>query len=443
MPFNAKDASLADWLSWQQTLNINSIELGLERVIKVAQNCSLLPIKSTVITVAGTNGKGSTVTFLDAILRSQGYKVGSYFSPHIHKYNERIRINGQMLDDETICRAFQFIEAHRDGTPLTFFEFGTLATLKCFIDADLDVVVLEVGLGGRLDAVNIVDPDVAVITNIGYDHTQWLGNDRESIAYEKMGIARADKPLVSGDADVSPAIAENSKTIGAKLYQYGEQFRYEIIDKGKDEKQWRFITDDTEMVLPAPHLFGDMQLRNASCAIMALNLLRDTLDVAPEAFAKGIESATIQGRFQRTGNGRIIYDIAHNVGSAHELKLNLRKSVKGGSLHAVFGTLKDKDVSGILKTMKDDVHRWYLSAPKSNRALRRDDLLNSAREHDLQNIQIYGNVTEAYIAAKEEMEEGDHLIVFGSVFVVAEAQACEEKLAGGPVSGPVSGNYND
>ena len=190
---NQSDA-LSEWLRWQETLNAQPVDLGLERVSAVAEQCGLLPVKCPVITVAGTNGKGSTVTFIDAILRQSGYRVGSYTSPHLHVYNERISIDGNYVSDVALCQVFEVIEKHRQGSALTFFEYGTLAALKCFLDAQVDVIVLEVGLGGRLDAVNIVDADVSIVTNIGYDHTQWLGHDRASIAFEKLGIARTRRP---------------------------------------------------------------------------------------------------------------------------------------------------------------------------------------------------------------------------------------------------------
>lgn len=418
MTLDTKGATLAEWLHWQHTLNKKPIDLGLERVAAVAERCRLLPIRCPVITVAGTNGKGSTVTFIDSVLRHCGYRVGSYTSPHLHQYNERIRINGEVADDEAICRAFERIEAHREDRRLTFFEYGTLAALKCFLNAQVDVMVLEVGLGGRLDAVNIVDPSVCVVTNIDYDHTQWLGHDRESIAREKLGIARADTPLVSGDVDPPKVIATRAAQLGAPLYQYGEDFRHE-----SDGAEWRFVSPEREMRLPLPGLFGDMQMRNAACAIMALHLMRHTFDIQDEDFAAGIRDARMPGRFQRARGGRDIYDIAHNAQGARELRRNLRKGVTGGRLHAVFGALKDKDVAGIIEGVKDEVHHWYLSAPNNERALRRDDLLAVARAAGLSDFQVYDSVAQAYDAAGERMGEDDTRLVFGSVFVVAEAQA--------------------
>lgn len=397
------------------------MDLGLERVVKVAGRCGLLPATCPVILVAGTNGKGSTVSFLDAMLGRGGLRVGSYTSPHLHNYNERIRINGEVVGDEVICGAFDFIERRRGDCALTFFEYGTLAALKCFMEAGVDVMVLEVGLGGRLDAVNITEPVASVVTNIGFDHMQWLGRDRESIAFEKLGVARKGRPLISGDPSPPEIIAGRAAELGARLFQYGEQFACESGEDG-----WRFTFQGRTMQLPLPGLFGDMQLRNASCAIAvlcALNDAGDGLRVDAAAIAEGVRAAHIEGRFQRTdAAGGVIYDIAHNVEGARELRKNLERAVAGARTQAVCGVLKDKDAVGMLEAMKEVVTRWYLAPPDNERCLGRDALEDAAQKAGLKNFRVCASVPDACAEAVKNREGGDCLTVFGSVFTVAEAQ---------------------
>lgn len=418
---------LSAWLRWQQALNSSVIDMGLERVGAVARNCGLSDVRCPVITVAGTNGKGSTVAFLTAILTQQGYRVGSYTSPHLHRYNERICVNGEPASDEMICRAFETIERHRDDHDLTFFEFGTLAALKCFADAEIDVMVLEVGLGGRLDAVNIITPSVSVITSIGLDHIRWLGKDRESIAIEKLGITRKNTPLVSGDPDPPCVIRRHAHKIKAPLYQLGEQFDC----RRTDDNHWEFIHKGNEAQrLLRPGLLGDMQLRNASCALMTLHLMRDRLPVSKDAIEKGVVDAHICGRFQVERQGRLIYDIAHNPDSVYELSCNLQGTASRGRLHAVFGALKDKDIDGIFNIMREHVHRWYLASPDNKRALPIDGLSAAALRAGISRFQVCENVADAYDIAWSHLPPDDTLLIFGSVFVVAEGQDAAGAITG-------------
>ena len=404
-------------------LHSESVDLGLERVAAVAERCGLLPVACPVISVAGTNGKGSTVAFLDAILNRRGLRVGSYTSPHLHSYNERIRIAGDIASDDTIRRAFEFIEGRRGDCPLTVFEYGTLAALKCFLDAECEVMVLEVGLGGRLDAVNIVDPEVSIVTSIGFDHVQWLGTDRDSIAFEKLGIARPGRPLISGDPSPPEMIARRTAEVGASLYQYGEHFHCEAGGSDK-ESGWRFTFQGRALDLPPAGLYGDMQLRNASCALVALRLLDDALGVDDDALVVGVRDAHVGGRFQIASGGRIVYDIAHNVDGVLELRRNLRRALGDRDVHAVFGALKDKDVDGILNAMKSGIKRWYLAPPEeSGRAIDCEGLAAAARRVGLENFEVYASVPQACAAAGKNLTDDDRLVVFGSVFMVAEAQA--------------------
>ncbi|OOZ40823.1 bifunctional folylpolyglutamate synthase/dihydrofolate synthase [Solemya pervernicosa gill symbiont] len=409
-------STLSEWLSWQEGLHPSEIELGLQRVSEVWSRLRPEGHRSTVVTVGGTNGKGSTVTLLESMLRRAGYRVGSYTSPHLFRYNERIRIDGKDVGDEALCRSFERIDRARCTTSLTYFEFGTLAALDLFAEAQLDIVLLEVGLGGRLDAVNIIDADVAVVTSVDIDHIAWLGNDREQIGFEKAGIFRFGRAAVCGDSNPPQRLLEHAEQIGAVLYRFGSEFGYECEDGG-----WRWWSDGQKLAdLPIPSLSGECQLNNAAVALQVLRLLNPRFMVERQAIAQGLEEASLPGRFQRIpGAVEKLFDVAHNPHAARQLAANLRASRGGGRTLAVVAMLDDKDVGGVISALQDEVDHWYLAGLDVARGLDRDALAQQANL-SAQPFDSFNSLTGAMQAAEGESKEGDRIVVFGSFFTVAE-----------------------
>ena len=348
---------LAQWLAHIENQHPRSVELGLERVREVAGRLGLERPAAQVVTVAGTNGKGSTVAFIEAIARAAGWRVGAYTSPHLLRYNERVRVDGEEASDAALAEAFAAVEAARGDTPLTYFEYGTLAALWLFQRAGLDLAVVEVGLGGRLDAVNLVDADVAVITTVDIDHTDWLGSDREAIGREKAGIARAWEPLVLGEVTAPSSVLAHAYAIGAGVVQLGNDFFHEPVDAG----QWRWREVGTELLLPHPRLAAPVQRANAATAIAALRALPR---VPPEAaFAEGVATATLPGRLQRTvvDGVEVLVDVAHNPQAARQLAAWLAAQPATGTTTAVFAALADKDAAAMVDALAGHVRRWHLA----------------------------------------------------------------------------------
>ena len=353
--------TLEGWLEYIEQRHPKSIELGLERVREVAARMRLGKPAKQVITVGGTNGKGSTVAFIEAIARAAGLKVGAYTSPHLLRYNERVRIDGREAGDAELVAAFESVETARAGTLLTYFEFGTLAALWLFQRSGLDLAVLEVGLGGRLDAVNLVDPDVSVITTVDIDHVDWLGNDRESIGFEKAGIARAWKPLVLGEIDSPSSVLRHAYAIGANAIRLGSDFFHEPVDAAR----WRWRDAGFEIELPVPMLAAPVQRANAATAIAALRAL--DIELPDTALAEGVAKAMLPGRLQRfdVAGTPVIVDVGHNPQAARELAAWLQAEPAGGRNLAVFAALADKDVEGIVDALKDVVSSWFLAGLES------------------------------------------------------------------------------
>ena len=419
-------SQLEYWLDKHRHTHPQEIDLGLERIKKVARNMQLLNPQQTVVTVAGTNGKGSTVALLEAMLRAAGYTTASYTSPHMHHYNERIKINNHCIDDNELCNSFKIIESHRGGISLSFFEFSTLAALHCFKSAQPDIILLETGLGGRLDAVNIIDTDLAIITSIGIDHIEWLGDNRESIGYEKGGITRPGIACVCGDSDPPEAIKILRKD--RPLYLINEDFNYQ-----KNGEYWDFENTDFRLSnLPRPALFGDIQLQNASCALMALRCLAGKFKVSYQDIVQGLNSVYLPGRFQirsqTVANGNItsIFDISHNPHSVDVMIQNMKSFINGSKLHAVFAILATKDVDNIVRIVAPLVDHWHLAEPNSTHALSVDKLKNIVRRYtnSANGIQCFNSVAEAYGNAIYNIQNGDRLLVFGSTMTVAEALQC-------------------
>ncbi|MBJ6609693.1 MAG: bifunctional tetrahydrofolate synthase/dihydrofolate synthase [Candidatus Thiothrix moscowensis] len=393
--------TLDDWLRWQENLFLSAIKLGLERISIVAGRMGLLTLPVPVITVGGTNGKGSTSTMLTCILQEQGYKVGTYTSPHLLRYNERIAINGEPVTDATICAAFAVIDQARDDIDLTYFEFGTLAAVWCFLQANVDVMVLEVGLGGRLDACNLWDADVAIITSIGIDHVDWLGHTREAISYEKAGIMRAGKPVVCGDPEPPAVIAAQAERLGARLLQYGRDF--------------------TTYGIPQPALVGDVQRRNAACVVTALQQLQDRLPVSAAAIHAGLASARIAGRMQQVHVApEVILDVAHNPEAAKELALWLKKNPATGKTCAIFSILADKDVTGVVESVAMHMDEWHLVPLPGYRAISVDALIEKMRETGIRKpVHLHVDFQSAWNYIKFSAEKEDRVVAFGSFLVVS------------------------
>lgn len=397
--------------------------MGLERVEQVANRMQILPLGFPIITIAGTNGKGSSVALLDSILSAAGYKTAGYTSPHLHTYNERIKYCGTPIDDERLCEAFAFVESSRQSTDLTFFEYGTLAALYWFTLCKPDIAILETGLGGRLDAVNIVDADVSIITTIDIDHTEWLGEDRESIGREKAGIARKNRICVYGDTNPPQSITQLAQD-GVLLQRIGEDFGYH-----PQGDSWSFYHhQETLDQLPLPALFGHVQLSNASCALAALRALSKQLPVEAHAIRDGLSNVRLDGRFQtethrsRNGDFLAIFDIAHNLQGVETMVSNLNYLPEHGELHAIFSVFRTKDVRSMLQATSQIVDYWYISQNSSSQALPLDQLHALVQEYaDSQRIFVADNIQQAYQAAYAKLAKNDKLLAFGSVVTVSEA----------------------
>ncbi len=423
--------SLQDWLARLQRQHPTAIELGLERVRAVAERMRLAKPAGCVITVGGTNGKGSTVAFIEAIARAAGLRVGAYTSPHLLRYNERVRIDGADAGDDDLVAAFEAVEAARGEISLTYFEAGTLAALWLFARAQLDLAILEVGLGGRLDAVNIVDPDVAVITTVDLDHMEWLGEDREDIGVEKAGIARAWKPLVLGDDEPPSSVLRRAYAIGASALRMGCDFFVDRVADG-DGWQWRepgFILD-----LPMPDLVAPVQLRNAAVAITALRA--SPLEIPEEAWAEGIASARVPGRLQPLDCAGVEYrlDVGHNPQAAQALAEWLENQPKRGRVHAVYAALADKDVEGVTRALAPLIDQWHLAGLDVEGRAQDADAL--AARLNLAGATRHADVAGALRHVQSVAVPGDRVLVFGSFHTVEAALHALRSAGCREVDGP-------
>lgn len=407
--------TLADWLAWQETLHPKAIDLGLERVRAVAERLGLLAPAHLVITVAGTNGKGSSVALLEAILACAGLRVGAYTSPHLWRYNERIRIDRKAVGDADIVAAFDRIDSARGDISLSYFEFGTLAALDLFARAQRDVVLLEVGLGGRLDAVNILDADCALVTGIGIDHVEWLGPDRESIGREKAGIFRAGRPAVCSDPQPPASVRETARILGADWFGLGEQYSYERMDGG-----WTWWGGGVRLEsLPLPALPGPFQLQNAAGVLMALRTLGARVPVTLAAIRDGLVQVRIAGRFQVVpGAMEEIYDVAHNPHGAQALAAALAARPCAGRTLAVCAMLADKDAAGVAAALAGQVQAWFLAGLDEARGQSADAL--AARMHLPVEPHCCADPAAALNAARTAARPGDRIVVFGSFHTIAE-----------------------
>lgn len=407
--------TLADWLAWQETLHPKAIDLGLDRVRAVAERMGLQTPSHLVISVAGTNGKGSSVAMLEAILSCASLRVGAYTSPHLWRYNERIRVDRKAVEDADIVAAFGRIDAARGEISLSYFEFGTLAALDIFQRAELDVAVLEVGLGGRLDAVNLIDADSALVTGIGIDHVEWLGPDRESIGREKGGIFRAGRPAVCSDPHPPDSLREAARELGAVWYGLDEQFGYSA---GVDHWTW-WGPDARLESLPLPALPGPFQIQNAAGVLMALRALGMRLPLTVQAIRDGLSQARIAGRFTvMPGTVEEIYDVAHNPHGAMALAAALAARPCAGRTFAVCAMLADKDASGVASALAAQVQAWYLAGLDGLRGQSAQAL--AARMPLPVDPRLHADPAGALAAARADARPGDRIVIFGSFHTIAE-----------------------
>ncbi|MCB1802687.1 MAG: bifunctional tetrahydrofolate synthase/dihydrofolate synthase [Gammaproteobacteria bacterium] len=414
--------TLAAWLDWQVGLSPKSIDLGLERVSEVWNRLGPPQLDAAVITVAGTNGKGSSVAFIEAILNAAGYRCGCYTSPHLLHYSERIQIDVEPADDASICAAFERIDKARGDIRLTYFEFGTLAALLLFADARLDALVLEVGLGGRLDAVNIVDADVALITGIALDHQAWLGNDREAIGHEKAGVMRRARPAIFSGRDIPNSVREHAAAVGANLLVAGEDYRVQ-----RHGEQWDLVAPgQVRRALPLPGLRGAVQVENAAGALLAIDRLADRLPVDQSAVRQGLLSARVRGRFEvRPGSPTWILDVAHNAQAAQTLSDTLGGMFTQGDRLAVCGMLEDKDAAAVAAALADRFDRWYL-VDLSDQPRGLDSAVLAERIVPVigkERIVATGSPEDVLARVEADCKDGDSVVVFGSFLTVAAAMA--------------------
>lgn len=411
------DFDLNDWLSYIEALHPKDIEMGLGRVNEVKQRLNL-QYNFPVITVAGTNGKGSTCAMLEHIYHAAGYRVASYSSPHLLRYSERIRVNCHEIGDEDLIRAFQAIEQARQEIQLTYFEYGTLAAMWHFCASNVDVAILEVGLGGRLDAVNVFDPSCTIVTSVDLDHMDFLGDTRELIGAEKAGIFRKNIPAICGDPSPPESLIQHAETIGAELKLIQRDFKFE-----HHQDYWRYLDKQLKLEqLPMPALIGDFQLYNASCVMTAIQSLQSVLPVSKEAMCTGLSTVRLHGRYQYlSSKPDVILDVAHNPHAAKSLAKNLKNTGTAGKTIAVFAMLADKDITGVIQAIADEVDEWYVSGIAHVRGadgatiqqLVHAKLPNAA-------VRLFDGVVNAYEQACIDANENDRIIILGSFFTVAE-----------------------
>lgn len=409
--------TLAQWLEFIGRQHPDAIALGLERVREVLSRMDAR-IDCPVVTVAGTNGKGSVCAMLESILQASGRRVGRYTSPHLLRYNERVRIAGQEVPDAPLAQAFAAVEQARGGVPLTYFEYGTLAAFWLFARAELDALVLEVGLGGRLDAVNVLDADCAVITSISLDHMEYLGGSREAIGREKAGIFRPACAAVVADPQPPASVLETSARVGARLLLLGRDFSYRA-----HAGQWDFRGPaGRRPALGAPALRGARQLRNAAAALAALDALRERLPVSMQDVRRGLAEVALPGRFQvLPGRPQVILDVAHNPEAAQALAENLGAAGYAAETRAVFGMLRDKDIAGVALQLAPRVTRWHLCTLPGPRGTRTEELARILSTAGIRAPLIeHGSVAAAFAAASGEAGENDKIVAFGSFLTVAE-----------------------
>ena len=411
--------SIDKWLHWQESLHFTAIELGLECCRRVANNMGLLNPSYNVISVAGTNGKGSSIIMLYRILRNAGYKIGRYTSPHLLRYNERICINGNEASDTELCESFDRIDRARGDISLTYFEFGTLAALDLFRQHNVQLAILEVGLGGRLDAVNILDADISLITSIDIDHQEWLGNNRESIGREKAGIFRNLAPAICYEPNPPQSLLDCSEALGTPISILGCDYQFNLIND-----TWSWSTKDTRIErLPRPMKYCDFQIQNASGVLMLLAKIQDEYPVSIENIKQGLSSFRLKGIFQIIpGAIPKILDVAHNRQSIKALVNNLKMIPCYGKTHIILGMLKDKDHQRVIKELIEITDTWHFVSISQDRGIEAKILTSELKALGrLENISEYSNVEEALDKLHKLSMPDDRIIITGSFYTVGAA----------------------
>jgi dihydrofolate synthase/folylpolyglutamate synthase len=412
----APGTPLRDWLAWLETLSPTEINLGLDRTLEVLHR--LDPARAEhVLLIAGTNGKGSSVAMTDALLRATGRRTGAYTSPHIHHYNERIVVDGVAVNDDVIVAAFEKVEQARGETELTYFEFGTLAAIEIFAEADLDVWILEVGLGGRLDATNAIEPSASLITNVSLDHCDWLGNDVETIAVEKAGVMRSGRPVVFGSEDVPQAVVQHAESLSADLRRAGQEFKSTRHEPGRWSWQGRSMRFDDLLV---PGLPGEFQVTNAAAVLALLEAAGLSGDLNAETINAVLPNVAVAGRLERASIDGVewIVDVAHNPAAAEALRSVLDENDPGGRIIAVIGVLNDKDVAGLIDPLADCVDRWIAVTPDSHRALPAAELARQISNRTDRACLISRSFDEAIEFVRRDSAENDRILATGSFFTV-------------------------
>ena len=413
--------SLNLWLYSLENRNTQEIQLGLSRILEVAKKLKLDIPACKVITVAGTNGKGSTVSALETIYHTAGFRVGAYTSPHLIQFNERIRVNLIPISDKDLCQAFSCIEEARGPVQLTYFEITTLAALWYFKKQNLDIIILEVGLGGRLDATNIIDADLSIITTIDYDHQDYLGTTLEAIGYEKAGILRQGKPFIYADNDSPSSIIDVATNLAVPSYLYDKQF----FIQDRDDFWGIRCLDMQVMDLPKPKI----QLKSAAAAVVACLLLQKDLPVFYEHLYTAMKRIFIPGRLQLVqGRIDILFDVSHNAQSARLLAATIHRVNKKGQVHAVFSALKDKDIFGLIAPLKDCVDRWYPAQLDNKRASSAELLLTTFKETEIFVDICYTSPLIAFKKALNQAKTGDLIVVYGSFFTVGQLLAVQHNI---------------
>lgn len=429
------DWKLKEWLCYlEEKSPLHQIKLGLERVLSVAHSLDIVELAAKVITVAGTNGKGSTVNALEHLYHHAGYKVGSYTSPHLIHFNERIKVNLAPISDQHLCELFYHIEFTQEELDLSYFEMTTLAALLHFKKMELDVVILEVGLGGRLDAVNIIDADLAIITTIDYDHQEYLGTTLDEIGFEKAGILRKNKPFIYADNNPPNSILKRSKELHTENFLLLKDYCF-----SEHDLTWEFNWSQLHLSdLNKPNI----QLKSASAAILATRILEPFLPVPTESIYKAMNTINVPGRLQFTllDNVHILYDVSHNTQSVQLLtqtikkyndtknKLARAKASRDYTIHAVFAALKDKDSLNIFHTLKNSVDCWHLAQLDTPRTAGVDYLLSQAKKAEILSALCYTNPLIAFKAALAQSDPGDLIVVFGSFFTVGQVLSSQNEL---------------